>query len=183
MNDDSSWNELLERLRPALMAFAEAQSPAWLRSKLDPSDLVQQTLLECVRSRERIEGCAEHEALAYLRRALNNNLIDATRKFAGARAEVTPDLFAESSSGLANWLAAPDTSPSERAVRNERFERLASSLAQLPEVQRIAVELRFLRGLKVVQIAQILARSEGAVALLLHRAIGTLRVELVEPQE
>lgn len=183
MYDDAKWNALLDRIRPALLAFAESQAPMWLRSKLDPADLVQQTLLETVRSRERLESRPEYEVLAYLRRALSNNLIDATRKYGGIRAEVSPEAFAESSSGLADWLAAPDTSPSERAVRNERFEKLADSLAQLPEAQRIAVELRYLRGLKVSQIAQMLARSEGAVAVLLHRAVSALRMELVEPQD
>ena len=183
MADDAKWNELLNRLRPPLLAFAESQMPARLRSKLDPADLVQQTLLESVRSREKLEGRPEHEVLSYLRRALNNNLIDAARKHAGARAEVPPDVLAESSMGLADWLAAPDTSPSERAVRNERFERLASGLARLPDAQRIAVELRFLRGMKISRIAQTLERSEGAVALLLHRAVSALRVELVEPPD
>lgn len=182
MSEDAKRNEFLGRMRPTLLAFAESQTPTWLRSKIDPADLVQQTFLEIVRGRDQLEARPDHEVLAYLRRALSNNLIDAVRKFAGTRAEVSADAFAESSSGLANWLAAPDTSPSERAVRNERFEKLASGLAQLPEAQRIAVELRYLRGLKVSEIAQMLARSEGAVALLLHRAVSTLRVELVEPQ-
>lgn len=176
-------NELLDRLRPALLAFAESQTPMWLRSKLDPADLVQHTLLEYMREAARFDGRPDHEVLSWLRRALNNNLIDAIRKHGGARMEVSPDLLAESSTGLAAHLEAPDTSPSERAVRNERFEKLAASLARLPDAQRIAVELRYLRGLKVAQIAAMMERTEGAVALLLHRAVGAMRVEMAEPPD
>lgn len=183
MSDRPELNELLNRLRPALLAWAEAQTPEKLRAKLDPGDLVQHTLLEFLQNPDKLLGRPDHEVLAWLRRALSNNMIDAARKYGGARAEVSPQLLGESSSGLADWLAAPDTSPSERAVRNERFERLASSLARLPDAQRIAVELRFLRNLKIAQIASMLERSEGAVALLLHRAIGTMRVELAEPPD
>ena len=174
------WTDALERHRPALIQWAEVQTPGWVRSKLDPSDLVQQTMLEALRGGERLQGLPDGEVLAYLRRALTNNLIDASRKFARSRTDVSPDAFAESSSGLVGWLAAADTSPSERAVRNERFERLAAGLADLPDDQRIAVEMRYLQGLKVVAIAKLLDRSEGAVSQLLHRAVTALRDSLSE---
>ena len=121
----------------------------------------------------------DHAVLAYLRRALTHNLIDATRKHAAARGELAA--VGESSLRLADWLSAEQTSPSERADRNERFERLAVALTELPDSQRVAVELRYLHGLKVTDIASRLGKSEGAVSLLLHRAVTALRVELAEP--
>ena len=158
-------------------------TPAWLRSKLDPADLVQQTLLEFLRGADRLEGRPKHEALAYLRRALNNNLIDATRKFGGARAEVSPQAFAESSSGLADWLAAPYTSPSERAVRCEELLRLAHAMNRLPEDQRRVVELHHLKGLPVADVAQRMGRTRPAVVGLLFRGLNKLRELLREQGE
>ena len=177
---DREWAAALDRHRPALVQWAEVQTPGWVRAKFDPADLVQQTLLEVLRIGEKLDGRSDLEVLAFLRRALTNNLIDAARKFARSRADISPDAFSQSCSGLANWLTAPDTSPSERAVRNERFARLATGLAGLPDDQRVAVEMRYLQGLKVSAIARLLERSAGAVSQLLHRAVTALRHELAE---
>lgn len=173
------WHELAGRLLPALTRWAECQTPAWLRAKLDPADLVQQTLLEA----RPPAGLPEHQLLAFLRRALSNNLIDAARQFACSQADVPLDVLAASSLRLADWLADDGTSPSERAARDERFALVAAALAQLPDAQRIAVEMRYLRQCKVKEIAETQGRSEGAVALLLSRAMEALRHVLRELRE
>jgi RNA polymerase sigma-70 factor (ECF subfamily) len=165
----------LDRFRPALELWARCQMPAWLRGKLDPADLVQQTMLEAHAAPDKFAGRADLEMLGYLRRALANNLIDAARKFARSQADVSPDDCARSSVRLADWLAADHTSPSERAARNEQFDRLAAALGELPDAQRIAVEMRYLQKMKVRAIAQALGRSEDAVSQLLHRAVVALR--------
>ncbi len=170
----------LDRFRPALLLWAKCQMPAWLRGKLDPADLVQQTLLEAHAAREKLVRRSDLEILGYLRRALANNLIDAARKFARAQADISPDDFARSSVRLADWLAADHTSPSERAARNEQFERLAGALAELPDLQRVAVELRYLQKLKLADIARLMNRTEGAVSQLLHRAVTALRDVLTD---
>ena len=166
--------------RPALLLWAKCQMPAWLRGKLDPADLVQQTLLEGHEAPDRLAGRADLEVLAYLLRVLANNLIDAARKHGRSRADVSPDEFAHSSVRLADWLAADHTSPSERAERNERFERLAAALAELPDGQRMAVEMRYLQKMKIAAIAQVLGRGENAVSQLLHRAVTALRDVLTD---
>lgn len=171
----------LDRHRRSLLLWVRCQMPEWLRGKLDPADLVQQTLLEGLAVHEKFAGLADLDALAYLRRALANNLIDAARKFARERADVSPIDVAESSVRLADWLAADHTSPSERAERNEAFERLAVALTGLPDAQRVAVEMRYLLKAKVADIALALNRSENAVAQLLHRAVTALRDVLTEP--
>ena len=166
-----------------LLRWATCQVPHWLRPHLDPADLVQQTLLEAWSAWERLAGRPEHEVRGYLFRALANNLIDAVRKHAPARGDVSPDALAESSMRMAEWVAADHTSPSDRADRNERFAHLAVALTGLPDSQRLAVEMRYLLGMKVTEIAHALSRSEGAVSLLLHRALTALRGTLTEPKD
>jgi RNA polymerase sigma-70 factor, ECF subfamily len=175
MPESDPWAATLDRLHPALLLWAETQTPAWVRAKVDPADLVQQTLVEGLRAGDRLAGKPDPEVLAYLRRTLTNNAIDAARKYARTRQDVSPDAAAESSRRLADWLAADDTSPSDRAARNERYARLAAGLARLPDAQRIAVEWRYLHGAKVAEIARLLGKSDGAVMALLHRAVLSLR--------
>lgn len=168
----------IDRHGEALLRWANSQTPAWLRPKLDPADLVQQTLMEGLKLGHALHEKPDHEILSYLRRVLANNLIDAVRKFSRGRADISPDLVADSSRRLCDWLAAPDTSPSERYARNERFDRLAESLARLPDTQRVVVQMRYLQGARVAEIARTIQKTEGAVAALLHRAVTTLRSEL-----
>jgi RNA polymerase sigma-70 factor, ECF subfamily len=178
MTAPDEWCLTLERLRPQLLVWAETQTPVWVRAKLDPADLVQQTMLEGLRSADRLNGKSDREVLAYLRRMLSNNAIDAARKYARNKDDISPDAAAESSRRLVDWLAANDTSPSDRAARNERYDRLALGLGRLPDAQRIAVEWKYLHGAKIVEIARLLDRSEGAVMALLNRAVAALREDL-----
>jgi RNA polymerase sigma factor (sigma-70 family) len=74
--------------------------------------------------------------------------------------------------------AAGHTSPSQRAIRAEELLRLAGALAALPEPQRRAVELHYLQGLPLAQIATALGTTRPAVAGLLHRGLKALRARL-----
>jgi RNA polymerase sigma-70 factor (ECF subfamily) len=170
----------LERHRESLLLWAKCQMPDWLRAKLDPTDLVQQTLLEAHTSGEKLAKLTDPEILAYLRRVLTNNLIDAERKFGKSRNDVSPDAFAESSMRMLDWIEAKHTSPSERADRNERFTRLATALSELPDAQRMAVEMRYLQKRTIADIAKRMNRTEGAVSQLLHRAVTELRDVLTD---
>jgi RNA polymerase sigma-70 factor, ECF subfamily len=168
-------DDFLARHRPALGLLARLQMPAWLRPKLDSSDLVQQTLLEAQRDRGKLEAMSEPERTAYLRRSLSHNVIDAVRKFRPDRTWVDVE---KSSARIESWLAADDSSPSERAAREERLRQLAEALASLPDDQRIAVELKHLHGLSVREIAGEMDRTASAIGGLLRRGVRELRERL-----
>ncbi len=85
-----------------------------------------------------------------------------------------------SSARIEAWLAADQSSPSERVGRQEDLLRLARALAQLPEDQRVVVEMHHLRGVAVADIGAALERTEAAVAGLLRRGLKKLRTLLQE---
>lgn len=170
----------LSRHEATLLLLARYQLPDRIRGKLDPADLVQQTLLEAIRANDKLRGRPDHEVLKYLSTALRNNVTDAIRKFGQNRDEVPQAQYGESSRRLIDQIPGAHTSPSEGADRNERFIRLAAALVELPDTQRLAVEMRYLSGMKVNEIARNLGKSEGAISLLLHRAITTLRDVLTD---
>jgi len=171
----------LERYRNYLRLLARLQLDPRLRGKLDPSDLVQQTLLQAHQMHGQFRGTTEAEQAAWLRQILVRTMANAVRDLGRLKRDVGRErsleaAIEESSLRLEAWLASEQTSPSVRAEKNEQLLRLAEALEQLPEAaQREAVELHHLRGLSLAELAGQLGRSEGAVAGLLHRGIKRLR--------
>jgi RNA polymerase sigma-70 factor (ECF subfamily) len=179
-DDDRS----LERFRNYLRLLARLQLDPCLKGKLDPSDVVQQTLLKAHESRAQFRGLGMPEQAAWLRKILANCLADEVRKFGRhkRRIDLERSLEAEleqSSARLEFWLAGDGSTPSQQAVRQEELLTLSEALAALPEDQRRAIELHHLNGFSVGEISQVLGRSRAAVAGLLRRALSGLR-ELLE---
>jgi RNA polymerase sigma-70 factor, ECF subfamily len=168
------------RYRPYLHMLARLQIDALLQSKLDASDIVQQTLLEAHQSMASCRGKSEQEQAAWLRQILTRNLADQLRKFRSQKRDVRLEAsiqvaLNESTARLDKWLAVEDGTPSDCAIANERLLALAAALLKLPEEQRMAVELHHLQGHPSAAIAGRLGRSEIAVAGLLRRGLKRLR--------
>ena len=68
-----------------------------------------------------------------------------------------------------------EPSPEETAVRSDERRRIRLLVADLPELQRDAVALRFGAGLTARQIGVVIGKSEEATQKLISRAIGRLR--------
>jgi RNA polymerase sigma-70 factor (ECF subfamily) len=177
----------LEQYRSYLLLLARARLDRRLRGKLDASDVVQLTLLEAHSGRDQFRGRTEAEQAAWLRQVLARNLANAARDLGRQKRDAARErsLQAEldaSSARLEQWLAAEQSSPSQRAGRHEQVLRLAEALARLPEAQREAIVLRHLEGLALADIAVELGRTPAAVVGLLQRGLRRLR-ELLQEDE
>jgi RNA polymerase sigma-70 factor (ECF subfamily) len=178
----------LESYRAYLHLLARLELSARLRPKLDASDVVQQAILQAHEHRQQFRGRTEAEWLAWLRAILANALAAAARRFGTRSRELARERSLEadlerSSSRLECLLAADQTSPSERAVRGEELLRLAAALAQLPEDQRLVVELHHLKGIAIADVALQTGRTRPAVVGLLYRGLKKLRELLQEKPE
>jgi RNA polymerase sigma-70 factor (ECF subfamily) len=168
----------LESFRPYLRMLADLQLPWQANGRVDPSDVVQDTLLKAKVHFDQFRGTSEAELAAWLRRILSNAMIDALRRC--ARDKSVLQALQQSSARLEASLAAKGSSPSEQAVRHEELEHLAAALLLLPEDQRTAVQLQQVHGHSVEVIAGLLGRSKSAVGGLLRRGMARLR-ELMQP--
>lgn len=167
---------LLDQFRPQFNEWAARQIRGRIRRRLDESDLAQQTCLQAVGQFEQFQGKDVEQFLAWLKRIHERNVIDAIRFHhqAGQRA-----VSRESShAGRPPSVAARGTSASQRLVRGEQRLGVAVALAQLPDDQRRAIELRFQQHYSLSQLAEELERSEEAVAGLLKRGLKKVRLLL-----
>jgi RNA polymerase sigma-70 factor (ECF subfamily) len=175
----------LERFRSYLHLLARLQIGDHLRGELDPSDVVQQTLLRAVRSLDQFRGQTDAERSAWLRQILANTLANAVRDLGRAKRDVglarsLEAALDDSSAKLEQFLAADDSSPSEKAAHNERLLALSAALEALPEPMREALVLRHCQGWELARIGERLGRSRAAVASLLRRGLEQLRNQLRE---
>jgi RNA polymerase sigma-70 factor, ECF subfamily len=172
-----------ERFRDYLRLLARMQLGACPTGRIDPSDIVQQTLMEAFEKRDQFRGATSGEHAAWLRSILAHNVADALRAQGRQKRDVSHERslelqMEESSAWLGDWLADQRSTPSEHARRHEQAILLADALARLPEHQREALVLRYWQGCSLEEIGVSLNRSTTAVAGLLKRGLKHLREQL-----
>lgn len=112
---------------------------------------------------------------AWLRRVARNKLVDYYRR--QKRHPVVPldehidDLFYE----------GPE--PEQSALRHEDYAWLRAHLKDLSESQQEIIGLRFVAGLRCVEIARLLKKRDGTVRMLLARALNVLREHYEQRRE
>lgn len=168
------------QFRHSLLLLARTQLGPQLRRKIDESDLVQQTLLEAHQHAGQCLARTSAERFAWLRRILNNNVLDAVRCYTTGKRAISREVdweqqIRDSAMRVESWLADRQSSPSRLAERSEQLSELADALAQLSPSQREAIEAHHLRGAALAEVALQMDRSEAAVAGLLHRGLRQLR--------
>jgi RNA polymerase sigma-70 factor (ECF subfamily) len=178
----------LDDYREYLRLLVQVQLSPRLQAKLDASDVVQQAILNAHAGRAQFQGQTEAEWLGWLRKILANTLAAESRRYSTEARDVARERSLEAELELSAFrleclLVADQTSPSQRAVRAEELLRLAQAMSQLPEDQRLVVELHHLQALPVAAVAERMQRSRSAVVGLLFRGLKQLRELLGQPSE
>jgi RNA polymerase sigma-70 factor (ECF subfamily) len=167
----------LDQFRGYLDLLARLEVSPRLRTAVDLSGVVQQTLFDAHRAPPRVR--TEAETAAWLRAIFRHNLADEVRRrFAGKRTLYRERPFDPKDEGP----PAGHSSPSQKAIRAEELIRLTGAIAGLPDAQRRAVEMHHLQGLPLAEIASALGTTRPAVAGLLHRGLKELRARLADDE-
>jgi RNA polymerase sigma-70 factor (ECF subfamily) len=184
--DADARDRLFMKCRAYVNVVARAQVESWLRTKVDASDLVQQTLLEAHRGLPNFQGQTEGEWLAWLRRILSHNTADFVRQYGGTgkravRREVRLNRPAGDDSAAGFDPSDPGPTPSQIVQQRERELQVAEAVTTLPEDYQEVIQLRNLQRLPFDEVARRMGRSRPAVQMLWMRALRRLQ-EVLEQE-
>lgn len=173
--------ELLKRYRPLLLTLAKNAIPKQIARKVSPSDAVQETCIDAVRSIGDLRATTEAECRAWLCALLLRNVDDAQRRFILSqkrRVARERPLSTGDSRRLATQLQSADETPYEQAVSGEEIKSFEAALLRLSEDYRVVIELHSRDHQSFVEIAKTLGKSADAIRMLWNRAVEQLAREL-----
>ena len=147
----------------SLMTYVRRHVPA----REDAEDIVLEVFVAVLKQRE-IELLSEEKQLAWLQRVAYYKCVDHHR-----HAAIRPLVPLEEAAG--QILADEGQGPEQRALRNEEDALLRERLGQLPEHYQRILQLRFAYGMHCTEIASHLQKSDGAIRMVLSRALNALR--------
>lgn len=168
--DRSALESLYPRHQGRLLVLIRSLMSGRLAGRIDPEDVLQETLLESSRKIAAFESRGAASFYRWLVQIARFKLAEAERAHrALKRAAPQP---------LEHSVPSGTTGPSGRAMRSERASSLQEALGSLPERQAQAVRLRYLEGRSIGEVASRLDCTPSAVKALVSRAMGDLAERL-----
>jgi RNA polymerase sigma-70 factor (ECF subfamily) len=180
--DEPAVRTLFERHRGRLKQMVRARMDPRMRGRIDPSDVVQETL---VAASQRLPKYAAEQPLPFypwLRQIaweklvhLHDRHLRAAKRSVAREQFFRPDISDESAMELARRLGSATSSPSAEAVRKEVRQRVRDALDALSVEDREVLLQRYLEQMSSKEIGAILGISEAAVNMRHMRALERMR--------
>jgi len=172
---------LLARVRPYLHLLVRQQLEPGRRQKLGDSDIVQETLMRIHGALDpgtqggagHFQGHAPPEFLAWVSQIVRHVIVDMQRRGLAKKRDERREMpgskvFATLTKG---------STPEQGAERAEKAILLAAALERLPQHQREVLELRIFEQLSYAEISERIGKREGALRVVVTRALETLRAD------
>jgi RNA polymerase sigma-70 factor, ECF subfamily len=180
--DRPALDRLLAEHRPYLHRLVELRFDPQLRPRVDPSDVVQDALLEAAR---RIDDYLRRDPMPFwlwLRQTACEQMVTVQRRHLGAACRAAgreQPLPTTSSVLLARQLLADEPTPSELVAGEELADRVRQALVRLDPDDQTIILLRNYEGLSNQQAAAALGIDPAAASKRFGRALLRLRAALI----
>lgn len=177
--DPQALGALLERYLPGLEAFVRLRSGRLLLTKESGVDIVQSVCREVLTDLRSAQYETEAHFKHWLYMAAMRKIANRYEYYRAAKRtmdkEVRPhgDVGDPNEAGLLNAYRSVCT-PSRNMAMKEELERVERAFSRLPPDYREVILLSRIVGLPHAEIAKKLDRNEGAVRVLLSRALSKL---------
>lgn len=179
-------SELAKQVQGYLSMMADRNLNPAIRSNVNPSDIVQHTLIRMVDGIDDFRGTSRAEFFGWLNRIVHNESSRANRHFRSKKRDVSRERPMASRESGSSFFAEPSDSqptPQTSALSKERIQLLYKLLKQLPEDYAEVIRLRNLEQLSFREIGEKMDRTEAAANKLWARAIEKFQKELEKTEE
>ena len=180
--DDEARELIFARHRARLKRMVAVRIDGRLAARIDPSDVVQETLFEASRKLPDYIRDPSLPFYPWLRQlawkrlyALSEKHIHSQKRSILREERDNFHLSDESVQQLANRLMSSGTSPSRRMMRSELLGRVRVALEKLASRDREVLVMRHLEQMSISEIAAILGIDEGATKQRQTRALVRLQ--------
>lgn len=177
----AAFDKLVAWHRPRLRQLIAVRLDARVQPRVDPSDVIQETLVEAAR---RFSEFARQRPLPFypwLRQIALDQIvrvhrrhIHVERRSVRHQAELEPLLSDESLDQLAGNLHSRGSAPDQRLLRSEVRHKVRDALNVLSAEDREVLVLRYLEQLTGPEVAAILGISQPALRMRQLRALKRL---------
>ena len=139
--------------------------------RAEAEDVVQDTMIRVWNKRDEWQQFESVEAYCLI--VAKNLAIDRSQKKEAQNVELTPEMAEE----------ADTSGPYDRLVNNERMKIIHRLIDELPEKQRLIMQLRDIEGESYKDIAKVLQLTEEQVKVNLFRARQKVKQRYIEIDE
>jgi RNA polymerase sigma-70 factor (ECF subfamily) len=182
VGDASAVNQLLSRHRGRLAQMVHARMDPRVRARVDPSDVVQETLVAASQKMHSYLASRPLPFYPWLRQIAWEKLVHLhERHLTAGKRSVTREqradvgLSEQSAIQLAEQLVGAGSSPSVAAVRRELRERVQQALSELSADDRELLVQRYVEQMSSKEIGAMLGATEAAVNMRHMRALERMR--------
>lgn len=166
--DPEAINTLLARWRPLLRLQARHLLGAELSARVDPSDVVQESLAQVAQSLDQFRGQTEGEWLAWLRSIVAGQAAMTWRRHNAEKRSLVREQTCID-------VVSRDGDPVAGLIDAEDAARLAAAIESLPHDMNRVVLARVFDRVPFEDLARSMERSPGAVRVIWSRAVKRLR--------
>lgn len=138
----------------------------------EAEDVVQDVIIRIWKERERFDSGEIANLEAYAMRAVRNLALDRQAL------KVNQSKSLDTLSDGAEAIGGTADSPEQDMLRTERLEGIRRLMAQLPEKQRTAMQLRDFEGRSYKDIAEVMQITEDQVKISIYRARQFLKANI-----
>lgn len=151
--------------------------PNHLRSKVDPEDVLLETLEQAWRDIGDLKDVSTSGFHRWIASISRHRVADVIRHHEQPRRDVRREEALPSSSRVA--AVRDDPTPSKSVARREQVAKIAAVLDELSGPYRAVIVCRVLERYTTKEAAEMMGKSPDSVSVTLHRALTKLR-ELLE---